>query len=92
MQPARPIVLVVDDDTAIRGLLQDTLEARGYAVEGAADGVDALARLAAGGVDLLLLDRMLPRRTDWRSAGACAPSTTRATCRSSCSRRWPARR
>ena len=60
MSLARPVVLVVEDDLGTWNLLRDLLEPAGYAVESAPDGVSALARLAAGGVDLLLLDLMLP--------------------------------
>src|SRR5437868_6244525 len=55
MQSTRSLVLVVDDDHQVRWLIARSLESAGYAVEGAADGADALARLEAGGVDLLLL-------------------------------------
>jgi CheY-like chemotaxis protein len=60
MSLVRPVVLVVEDDLGTWNLLRDLLEPAGYAVESAPDGLSALARLAAGGVDLLLLDLMLP--------------------------------
>jgi CheY-like chemotaxis protein len=60
MSLTRPVVLVVEDDTGTWNLLRDLLEPAGYAVESAPDGASALARLAAGGVELLLLDLMLP--------------------------------
>ena len=60
MAPARPVVLVVDDDAVIRDLLKTLLEQAGYNVETAADGGVALSRLATDGVDLVLLDLMLP--------------------------------
>jgi len=60
MQSARSLILVADDDAQVRWLIARSLEGAGYAVEGAADGADALARLDAGGVDLLLLDLVLP--------------------------------
>lgn len=41
-------------------LVQAVLEPEGYVVEGAGDGATALARLAAGPIDLVLLDVMLP--------------------------------
>jgi DNA-binding response OmpR family regulator len=56
----RPLVLVVDDEPAMRDMLQRLLERDGYAVECAADGAAGLARLNAGDVDLVLLDLMLP--------------------------------
>ena len=60
MQPHQPTVLVVDDDVVIRELLRDPLAEAGYTVDEAPDGRTALERLSAGGVDLVLLDLMLP--------------------------------
>jgi len=53
-------VLVVDDEPNIRKLLAGVLEDEGYAVTGVRDGAGAEAALAAGGVDLVLLDIQLP--------------------------------
>jgi two-component system, OmpR family, KDP operon response regulator KdpE len=53
-------VLVVDDEPAMRRTLALNLRARGYDVEVAATGEEALARLRAGGTDLVLLDLGLP--------------------------------
>jgi two-component system OmpR family response regulator len=53
-------VLVVDDDANIRNLLRDALQDAGHRITEAPDGAAALARLNAGGVDLVLLDLMLP--------------------------------
>jgi two-component system copper resistance phosphate regulon response regulator CusR len=55
-------VLIVDDETRIRSFLARAFEAEGWTVEVAADGERGLARAAAGGCDLLILDLMLPRR------------------------------
>jgi DNA-binding response OmpR family regulator len=60
MQPARPVVLVFEDYPVTRGLLQDVLESSGYAVEAAADGASALARIHGSEIDIVLLDQMLP--------------------------------
>lgn len=57
----RRLVLVVDDEPEIRQLVRRTLEGKGYAVETAADGADALAKAEALVPDLVLLDAMLPR-------------------------------
>jgi DNA-binding response OmpR family regulator len=57
-QPA--VVLVVDDDATISDLLQRLLEAEGFLVETAGDGVAGLAAIEAGGMDLVLLDVMMP--------------------------------
>jgi DNA-binding response OmpR family regulator len=55
-------ILVVDDDQRLRDLVAEYLGSRGYTVATAADGEDGLARLKAGGVDLVVLDVMLPKR------------------------------
>jgi len=57
--PAR--ILVVDDEPAIRLLVQRALQSRGYLVDTAADGVEALEKVKATPPELLLLDAMLPR-------------------------------
>jgi two-component system response regulator MprA len=53
-------VLVVDDDGSIRRMLERTLVAGGYAVNGAADGGAALAEVERSVPDLLVLDVGLP--------------------------------
>lgn len=53
-------VLVVDDEPASREVMRDMLESLGYLVVAAQDGLEALAKLAAG-VDLVLLDVNMPR-------------------------------
>jgi len=58
--PPRPTVLIVDDDPRIRDLLASVLAAEEYATETAAEGLAAVARLARGGIDLVLLDLMMP--------------------------------
>ena len=56
----RPL-LVVDDDAAIREIIQAVLEAEGYAVVTAAEGAEALALLRAGlRPGLILLDLRMP--------------------------------
>jgi len=55
-----PVVLVVEDDPDIMELQQDLLTSAGYGVEHAPDGLAGLARIQAGGIDLVLLDLLLP--------------------------------
>lgn len=55
------VVLVVDDDEVIRRLLRDILEAKGYWVKEAGDGVEALACLAAERFDMVISDIQMPR-------------------------------
>jgi DNA-binding response OmpR family regulator len=56
-------VLVADDDADTRDLISFKLEQAGYTVLLAATGTAALAQIAAGGVDLALLDVMMPGAT-----------------------------
>jgi two-component system chemotaxis sensor kinase CheA len=58
---ARRHILVVDDALTVRELQRSILLRAGFDVSVAADGVDALARLAAGGIDLVLTDVEMPR-------------------------------
>ena len=58
--PARPDVLVVDDDTDIVALIQRYLDANGFAVRAAHSGSQMQAALAEGDPDLVLLDLGLP--------------------------------
>jgi DNA-binding response OmpR family regulator len=53
-------VLVVDDEQPLRRLLRLYLEKEGYEVVEANNGLDALSLLRRGGVDLALVDVMLP--------------------------------
>ena len=59
-QKSRPIVLVVDDDAALRFLLCETLEMVGCAVEEASDGASALSAVERIRPELILLDVRLP--------------------------------
>ena len=49
-----------DDDASIRDVVRLYLEDAGYEVREAADGRQAVGRVADGGVDLVLLDIMMP--------------------------------
>ena len=57
----KPLVLIVDDEIAIVTLLRYNLEKEGFAVSEAADGEEALTRIAERKPDVVLLDWMLPR-------------------------------
>lgn len=54
-------VLVVDDSERVRNTLATGLRSRGFAVETAADGAEALAFLNGLPFDLVVLDLMMPR-------------------------------
>jgi len=59
-------VLIVEDDPDIREDLADLLRARGYAVQTACNGRDALDELRAGDLPrVILLDLMMPVMNGW---------------------------
>lgn len=55
-----PLVLVCDDDALVAELLTHRLAGRGYRVSLAADGREALERVAEARPDAILLDAMMP--------------------------------
>lgn len=59
-KPAKPLVLIVDDDPSVRSLERDALEAMGCEVIEAANGREALALAKARKPRLILLDVMMP--------------------------------
>ncbi len=78
--PAAPRrILVVEDDFSINDVVSTALRFQGHSVIQAADGREGLELATAGGIDLLVLDVMLPgidgfelcRRL--REAGSSAP-------------------
>ncbi|HEX6234753.1 MAG TPA: response regulator transcription factor [Jiangellaceae bacterium] len=56
----RSTVMVVEDDREIRDLLRRYLERADYVVHTTESGIHALQQLAAGGIDLVVLDLGLP--------------------------------
>jgi DNA-binding response OmpR family regulator len=54
-------ILVADDEERVRTFLARSLAGAGHTVVTVADGLEAIERLASGGVDLVLLDVMMPR-------------------------------
>jgi DNA-binding response OmpR family regulator len=56
-------VLVVDDEEALRNMVDDFLTPRGFAVATAFDGNEALSLLESASFDLLLLDERMPNRS-----------------------------
>jgi DNA-binding response OmpR family regulator len=55
-------IVVIEDEPAIRRGVVDALRTNGYAVVEAADGVRGLEEAMRLGVDLVLLDLLLPKR------------------------------
>jgi adenylate cyclase len=60
-KPSLGFVLVVDDEEQNRSLLRDPLEARGYEIAEAENGMVALEKIAARQPDVILLDVMMPQ-------------------------------
>ena len=57
---AKPTVLIVEDEAPLLTLLRYNLEKQGFRVDEAADGQEALLRVAEARPDVMLLDWMLP--------------------------------
>src|SRR5262245_50093622 len=57
---AAPKVLIVEDEAALARGLADALSFQGYACDVATDGRAALEAVRRGGLDVMLLDVMLP--------------------------------
>ncbi len=55
-------ILVVEDEAAIADFLERGLEAEGYGISVAGDGEEGERLALGGGFDLVILDRMLPKR------------------------------
>ena len=68
-------VLVVDDEEAIRDLLHEYLESRGYRVIVAADGDEGIAAFESGQAQLALIDFLLPRKNGFAVADAIRRSS-----------------
>ncbi len=60
LEPSRSTILVVDDHAGNRALLHRRLTQHGYQVVEVEDAMAALQRLGEGGIDLILLDVLLP--------------------------------
>jgi two-component system chemotaxis response regulator CheY len=54
-------ILVVDDSTSVRKMLESALRFKGYAVVTAADGLEALEALERDQFSLVILDINMPR-------------------------------
>jgi CheY-like chemotaxis protein/HPt (histidine-containing phosphotransfer) domain-containing protein len=56
----RARILVADDDRNVRAIASIRLSGSGYDVEEAEDGIVALERVKEGGIDVLILDALMP--------------------------------
>lgn len=60
MKTRQAHILVVEDEAHLAEGIRENLEAEGHAVEVAGNGLAGLERIRQGGLDLVLLDVMLP--------------------------------
>jgi CheY-like chemotaxis protein len=60
-----PVVLVAEDDAAIRKLICAVVRKQGVDVVSASDGAEAIARAQETPFDALLLDLMMPNQSGW---------------------------
>ena len=60
---ARGLVLIADDDDPVRFVIAETLRSAGFEVEDAANGEQALARLASRSFDAVVSDIAMPQMT-----------------------------
>lgn len=58
----RQRILVVDDNAHIREMCREMLEAEGYTVECARDGVEAVRKFTQSPVDLVICDIFMPEK------------------------------
>lgn len=72
-------ILIVDDDDTIRALVVTVLRRRGYRLDTARNGIEALEKLEACRYALVVLDLMMPRLSgyDVLDALAAYPETRR---------------
>ena len=59
-------ILVIDDEPDVVWSLKKILEARGYQVITAGNGVDGLEKASRDNPDLILLDIMMPRKNGFK--------------------------
>ena len=65
MEKSEKRILVVDDDDAIRALLVTILRRRGFTIDTARNGVEAIECLERCSYALMLLDLMMPQMSGW---------------------------
>jgi CheY-like chemotaxis protein len=69
-------VLIVDDEPALREIMAEALIAEGYRVTTAGNGAEALERIAAERLDLIVLDLMMPVLDGWAFIESCRASAS----------------
>lgn len=63
MSDRKPLILVVEDDPSVQNLLRVLLEAEGYEVIHAEDGLEGLVKMELQHPSLVILDLMMPNVT-----------------------------
>src|SRR3954453_14394679 len=64
---ATPLIMIIDDDAAVRSALSDLLQEQGYRVVAVADGREGLRHLSRQEPpQLILLDLMMPAADGWQ--------------------------
>ena len=67
MQQRTPVILVVDDDPALRLVLRHTMEQEGYHVVEACNGLEAIQTTIRQQPDLILMDAVMPEMDGFRA-------------------------
>ncbi|MBN1356505.1 protein kinase [bacterium] len=67
-KPDKPLILVVDDDKGIRGLLEKVLKLRQLDVMTASNGEEALIQVQKRRPSLILMDLVMPKMDGYRTA------------------------
>jgi CheY-like chemotaxis protein len=83
IRPGSGTVLVVDDEELLRTALAALVADLGYAVVAVPDGAAAEARYRAGGIDIVLLDQVMPGRSGaatWPALRAIDPRAVVILC------------
>jgi PAS domain S-box-containing protein len=74
-----PVVLVCDDDSSVRTVLQAMLKREGYRVMTAASGHEAVERAVAQPPDVILLNLMMPQMDGWETLAVLKNQTETQT-------------
>ena len=71
-------ILVVDDETTIAAILEQTLTRAGYDVLVARDGLEAMQKLSMDGIDLVVTDIVMPNMNGYELRDALRLTGNRA--------------
>ena len=87
MKKEQPVILVVEDDEAIRRIVSKVLEAEGYRTELASNGAEGLEKFYLCLPDLIMMDVRMPQMDGWealerlRRVSECLSSCSRCSAR-----------